>query len=113
MLSPVGECRKINRETSTYPSEAFEELLERFETPNNLTKWDSPLFSVVPFSQILPEELDEVCKSICTEKAKKPPTFATSAVNNHICLPAFNFGVERSRLWRSNRCPRSDNTGNL
>lgn len=79
MLSPVEKCRSINQELGSYPNDAFEELLERFETPNNMTKWDSPLFAVAPLDQIQPEMLKEICKSICTDKAKKPPTFATSA----------------------------------
>lgn len=82
MLSSDAECRKINQDTNTYPTDAFEELLERFETPNNMTKWDSPLFAVAPLRQILPEELEEICKSICADKAKKPPTFATSSVSS-------------------------------
>lgn len=50
---PAAKCRELNTtalETGTggYEAEIFENLVFRYEEPNGMTRWDSPLFTV-PF----------------------------------------------------------------
>lgn len=50
---PVGECQEINRrllseeaQDGGYAEEIFDNLVYRYEEPNGMTRWDSPLFTV-------------------------------------------------------------------
>lgn len=65
MGTPVEQCR-INNErllaevglTSAYDQDVFNDLVYRYEEPNGMNRWDSPLFTVLledeapPFDQI-------------------------------------------------------------
>ena len=51
---PADRCREINKEIQAdsgrddkYAEEDFENLIFRYEEPNGMTRWDSPLFIVV------------------------------------------------------------------
>jgi protein KTI12 len=49
--SPVEKCREANKSRSPdeqYSEENFENLVFRYEEPNGMNRWDSPLFIVVP-----------------------------------------------------------------
>ncbi|KAF2422596.1 chromatin associated protein KTI12 [Tothia fuscella] len=63
--TPVDKCREVNArrlsgedKTEAYSEEDFENLVFRYEEPNGMARWDSPLFTVVlddetpPFEQI-------------------------------------------------------------
>ncbi|MCJ1366826.1 hypothetical protein MMC16_005956 [Acarospora aff. strigata] len=63
--TPVEKCREINKRIiedpavdGGYEEAVFENLVYRYEEPNGMTRWDSPLFTVVyddpepPFEQI-------------------------------------------------------------
>ena len=59
--TPADECREVNRNRDPierYSDEDFENLIFRYEEPNGMTRWDSPLFTVIyedetpPFDQI-------------------------------------------------------------
>ena len=63
--TPADKCREINTKLLAdkehdggYEEEDFENLIFRYEEPNGMTRWDSPLFTVVvedetpPFEQI-------------------------------------------------------------
>jgi protein KTI12 len=63
--TPAEKCREINRKLLAdkehdggYEEEDFENLIFRYEEPNGMTRWDSPLFTVLdedetpPFDQI-------------------------------------------------------------
>ena len=62
---PAEQCREINKklladkeQDGGYDEEDFENLIFRYEEPNGMARWDSPLFTVVnedktpPFEQI-------------------------------------------------------------
>lgn len=62
---PAEKCREINKklladpdQDGGYEEEDFENLIFRYEEPNGMARWDSPLFTVVeddatpPFDQI-------------------------------------------------------------
>ncbi|KAL8736104.1 MAG: hypothetical protein Q9181_002545 [Wetmoreana brouardii] len=58
--TPIKTCRKINAELlkdseqdGGYPDEIFENLVYRYEEPNGMTRWDSPLFTV-PYEDTTP-----------------------------------------------------------
>lgn len=51
--TPIPKCREINAQLladssnpSGYEPELFENLVFRYEEPNGMTRWDSPLFTV-------------------------------------------------------------------
>ena len=63
--TPVDKCRESNArriagedKTEAYLEEDFENLVFRYEEPNGMARWDSPLFTVVtddetpPFDKI-------------------------------------------------------------
>lgn len=63
--TPIEKCREINKQLLAdedkdggYEEEDFENLIFRYEEPNGMTRWDSPLFTVLdedetpPFDQI-------------------------------------------------------------
>ncbi|KAG0045198.1 hypothetical protein BGZ83_009572 [Gryganskiella cystojenkinii] len=68
------QARAWNKISSAYPETIFEELFVRFEEPDSRTKWDSPLFVVVPEDNKLPE--DEIWDAVILKKAK-PPNLST------------------------------------
>lgn len=54
----MEKCREINRSlldegTGGYEEDVFENLVVRYEEPNGMTRWDSPLFTV-PFEDETP-----------------------------------------------------------
>ncbi|KAL8666760.1 MAG: hypothetical protein Q9202_001298 [Teloschistes flavicans] len=58
--TPIEECRKINtkllneaEEDGGYQDDVFENLVYRYEEPNGMARWDSPLFTV-PFEDATP-----------------------------------------------------------
>lgn len=62
--TPADKCRELHRSRlnehphQAYPEADFENLIYRYEEPNGMTRWDSPLFTVLyedetpPFEQI-------------------------------------------------------------
>lgn len=51
--APISKCREINARLQADPSldggyaeDLFENLVVRYEEPNGMTRWDSPLFTV-------------------------------------------------------------------
>ncbi|ORY13185.1 chromatin associated protein KTI12 [Clohesyomyces aquaticus] len=63
--TPIEKCRQINKKLledteadGGYDEDDFENLIFRYEEPNGMTRWDSPLFTVLdedetpPFEQI-------------------------------------------------------------
>lgn len=61
--TPVGKCRELNAlalvETEGavgYAEEVFENLVFRYEEPNGMARWDSPLFTVLYEDESLPLE---------------------------------------------------------
>lgn len=73
------QCRLRNDERRllggpAYPSTIFEELLLRYEEPNNQTRWDSPLFTVGPDE---PGDWSAVTEALLGA-VTKPPSMATT-----------------------------------
>lgn len=51
--TPIDSCREINTKIlesdskdDGYPVDVFDNLVYRYEEPNGMTRWDSPLFTV-------------------------------------------------------------------
>ena len=79
--TPIEKCREINgklleneNEDGGYASDIFEQLIYRFEEPNGMTRWDSPLFTV-PYDDASPPG-DEIWAAVVgsegTVKTVKP-----------------------------------------
>lgn len=52
--TPVEKCREINKRLlddpkvdGGYEEDVFENLVYRYEEPNGMTRWDSPLYTVL------------------------------------------------------------------
>ncbi|KAF9928854.1 kti12, chromatin associated [Linnemannia zychae] len=70
---PPDRARAWNKDSGAYPETIFEELVVRFEEPDSRTRWDSPLFVMVPEDK-LPE--DEIFDAVILKKSK-PPNLST------------------------------------
>ncbi|KAL8919977.1 MAG: hypothetical protein Q9208_006545 [Pyrenodesmia sp. 3 TL-2023] len=58
--TPYEKCKEINTELLAtgnqdggYPADIFDNLVYRYEEPNGMTRWDSPLFTV-PYDDVTP-----------------------------------------------------------
>ncbi|KAL8669253.1 MAG: hypothetical protein Q9168_006153 [Polycauliona sp. 1 TL-2023] len=58
--TPIDKCKEINSNLSKdsdrdggYPNDIFENLVYRYEEPNGMTRWDSPLYTV-PYDDATP-----------------------------------------------------------
>lgn len=72
----IWNCGRASRQ---YPVDQLEDLILRFETPNNQNKWDSPLFGVVT-EGASPQELTGLFDSLLatlTASPNRPPSTAT------------------------------------
>ena len=61
--TPIEKCREINarlladkENNGGYVEEDFENLIFRYEEPNGMSRWDSPLFTVLDEDEIPPFE---------------------------------------------------------
>ena len=62
--TPLEKCREINLKAletggteNGYPTDIFDNLVYRYEEPNGMTRWDSPLFTI-PFDDDTPPYQD-------------------------------------------------------
>ena len=61
--TPIEKCREMNtkklgsdNKENSYASDIFDNLVYRYEEPNGMTRWDSPLFTV-PYDDEAPPYL--------------------------------------------------------
>ena len=73
---PADKCKEINatRGDDAWPEDLFDALVFRYEEPNGMTRWDSPLYFVIPGVDQLP--VDQLWESLVLNKPK-PPNQAT------------------------------------
>ncbi|RHZ60413.1 hypothetical protein Glove_353g10 [Diversispora epigaea] len=64
-----------NRGEESYESNVFDELVSRFEEPDDRNRWDSPLFTVLYNDETIP--LDNIWDSIVV-KVARPPNLSTA-----------------------------------
>ncbi|CAG8606052.1 2446_t:CDS:2, partial [Acaulospora colombiana] len=76
--TPVDAARKWNsgRGEEGYETSLFDELVSRFEEPDDRNRWDSPLFTVIYDDEALP--LEGIWDAVIVRKAK-PPNLSTVA----------------------------------
>lgn len=77
------EAWKLNenrKDGEKYERSVFDALLMRFEEPENRSRWDSPLFVILPEQRL---EFDEISKVLFGKKAP-PPNMSTQNVRSHI-----------------------------
>ncbi|KAI8324225.1 protein KTI12 [Martensiomyces pterosporus] len=76
---PIEEARKINtgRGADGYKENVFDELVMRYEEPNQATRWDSPLFTIIQHDPNDRLPFDRIWDAI-VEKRAPPPNFATA-----------------------------------
>ncbi|MCJ1479263.1 hypothetical protein MMC13_007948 [Lambiella insularis] len=92
--TPISKCRDLNArllaDPSTdggYPKDVFENLVFRYEEPNGMTRWDSPLFTV-PYQDQTPP-LEAIWEAVIGSDGKAKvvkPNLAT------VLAPASEFG---------------------
>ncbi|KAI4238014.1 MAG: hypothetical protein L6R40_005825 [Gallowayella cf. fulva] len=83
--TPVEKCKEMNAERlngsvpiEAYPDDVFDNLVYRYEEPNGMTRWDSPLFTI-PYDDATPP-CDEIWKAVIGtegELKKVKPNLAT------------------------------------
>ena len=86
--TPIAKCKEINArlledmsQDGGYSTDLFDNLVYRYEEPNGMTRWDSPLFTV-PFEDNLPP-LDAIWEAMIGSDGKAKvvkPNTATVAV---------------------------------
>ena len=79
--TPIEKCREMNKENlgsdnkeNGYALDIFDNLVYRYEEPNGMTRWDSPLFTV-PYDDEAPPYLaiwDAIIGSEGKVKTVKP-----------------------------------------
>ncbi|KAL8656510.1 MAG: hypothetical protein Q9210_000225 [Variospora velana] len=83
--TPLDKCKEINTRSledksqdGGYPTDIFDNLVFRFEEPNGMTRWDSPLFTV-PFDDATPPHVEiwNALVGIGGEMKKVKPNQAT------------------------------------
>ncbi|KAJ1663521.1 kti12, chromatin associated [Coemansia sp. RSA 1813] len=76
---PVAEARRINqtRGAEGYDENLFEELAMRYEEPNPVAKWDSPLFTVIQHDPDDTLPFDKIWDALVEQRAPAP-NFATA-----------------------------------
>lgn len=71
----------VNENAGGYPDDIFENLIFRYEEPNGMTRWDSPLFTV-PYMDEAPD-LEGIWEAMVGKGVKVKANQATVLV----CLP--------------------------
>jgi protein KTI12 len=73
--TPADKCREINKKLLADPSqdggyeeEDFENLIFRYEEPNGMTRWDSPLFTVLDEDETPP--IDQIWDALIGSDGK-------------------------------------------
>lgn len=89
--TPIEKCREINarlladkENNGGYVEEDFENLIFRYEEPNGMSRWDSPLFTVLDEDETPPFE--KIWEAIVGSDGKAKvvrPNQATVLVRNN------------------------------
>lgn len=75
--APEETCRKWNESRSDpWASDLFDQLNFRYEEPNAMARWDSPLFTIAPDATSIDELAQDIWHHL-TESKPKPPNQAT------------------------------------
>ncbi|KAK9467141.1 chromatin associated protein KTI12 [Lipomyces arxii] len=77
--TPVEVCREWNKKANAWEEDLFDQLVFRYEEPNGMNRWDSPLYTVSYSDPALNAEniiFKQLFNSIIFGKVK-PPNFAT------------------------------------
>ncbi|KAG8928769.1 hypothetical protein FRC02_006478 [Tulasnella sp. 418] len=93
VVAPPDECKKWNTEKDpnfAYSSTTLDNLLQRFEEPNSMARWDSPLFTIPWTDEFIPgSEIWDTIMSGNTAppnaaviQTVKPPTDALQTLEN-------------------------------
>ncbi|KIJ61110.1 hypothetical protein HYDPIDRAFT_116368 [Hydnomerulius pinastri MD-312] len=80
VLAPPEQCKEWNgtrEDGCRYAPETLDNLLQRFEEPSSMVRWDSPLFTVSWTDTDVPA--DDIWRAV-TEGGVKPPNTGTQAV---------------------------------
>ncbi|THH04705.1 hypothetical protein EW146_g10111 [Bondarzewia mesenterica] len=81
VVATPESCKQWNEEregVKAYNSETLDNLIQRFEEPSSMVRWDSPLFTVLWSDDDVP--LDQIWKAVM-EGNVKPPNAGTQAVS--------------------------------
>lgn len=109
--TPIDTCREINtrilesdRKEDGYAVDIFDNLVYRYEEPNGMTRWDSPLFTV-PFDDEAPPCHDIWDAMVGSEgKAKTvKPNLATVMVEFRVAM--FFKDIKKEAHLRSQKPP--------
>lgn len=94
--TPIYKCREINMRTletdskeGGYAADIFDNLVYRYEEPNGMTRWDSPLFTI-PYDDDAPPCQDIWDAMVGSEGKVKTvkPNLATVMVEPQLSIRA-------------------------
>ncbi|XP_006811965.1 protein KTI12 homolog [Saccoglossus kowalevskii] len=74
-VDTASAWNKEREKTEQYSQEIFDALVMRFEAPDSRNRWDSPLFTILPDSDV---PCEAICDAIFDRKAP-PPNFSTQS----------------------------------
>ncbi|KAH0832313.1 chromatin associated protein KTI12 [Lanmaoa asiatica] len=80
VIAPPEQCRewnKIREDEKSYTPETLDNLIQRYEEPSSMVRWDSPLFTVPWTDPDVPA--DDIWRAV-THGLVKPPNTGTQAV---------------------------------
>ncbi|KAG9315484.1 chromatin associated protein KTI12 [Chiua virens] len=79
VITPPDQCRAWNqiREGASYAADTVDNLIQRYEEPSSMVRWDSPLFTIPWTDPDVPA--DELWRTI-TQGYVKPPNTGTQAI---------------------------------
>ncbi|KIK81342.1 hypothetical protein PAXRUDRAFT_15281 [Paxillus rubicundulus Ve08.2h10] len=80
VLAPPEQCREWNKTSEgghVYPPETLDNLIQRYEEPSSMVRWDSPLFTISWTDSDVPA--DDIWRA-ATAGIVKPPNTGTQAV---------------------------------
>lgn len=72
--TPESVASEWNEQTNRYTDKTFRELIMRYEEPNEMNRWDAPLFTVLYDDEEPPSE--NIYEALTNRKAK-PPNMST------------------------------------
>uniref|UniRef100_H2ZEG6 Protein KTI12 homolog n=1 Tax=Ciona savignyi TaxID=51511 RepID=H2ZEG6_CIOSA len=85
----MNHFNKLKEENEQYSQDILEALMQRFETPNSMARWDSPLFTVNAGDKM---QMDEICDAIF-KKTKQKPNLSTQ--NPPLMSPTFVYEADK------------------
>nr|XP_026695236.1 protein KTI12 homolog [Ciona intestinalis] len=88
-IQQIYQFNEQKKDGEKYSKEILDGLMQRFEAPNSMSRWDSPLFTINPDDK-LPSQ--DICDAIFKTKKQKPNL---STQNPPLMSPTFVYEADK------------------